>query len=387
VSASILLSWPAESVSANLKGKALPVNPGIHSVSKSLKYLISSFPSINTVAYTHLPDTIWRPLFIGTVANPQGVVADPLNGRLFVSDPDLKRIFWYQLVIESDGLLKTDGQQHVAVDGVTANWLTVDGLGDLYFTGQMIVEAPASSYRSVYRMDESKIKIGNALNPVEVYTRSNTGYPVPHSWMPSGIGVDSFNIYWGNQEKGLTNGAVCMGTRQNIGVTTGMEIDVLNQAVNEVRGVALAGQSVFYLSPKGVYGAAKGVDGAATTSASAGLIQGSPNADGWDPVSLAFDGENTMYWTETKAGIIYSFPSADTNPQPINKYIDAPLVYGVTIFAMTGENRNTVSKDYGMNTPGMLQSSAVAVESDAPLALHLSFWAVLIIVVLGALLA
>lgn len=382
MSASMLFSRPAESVTANLKAQSLPVNPGIHSVSKSLKYLISSFPTMKTVAYTHLPDTIWRPLFIGTVANPQGVVADPLNARLFVSDPDLKRIFWYQLLIESDGLLKTDGRQHVAVDGVTANWLSVDGLGDLYFTGQMIVEAPASSYRSIYRMDADKIASGNALNPVEVYSRSNSGYPNPRTWMPSGIGVDSFNIYWGNQEQGTKYGSVCLGTRQNIGVTDAMEINVVNQAMNEVRGVALAGQSVFYLGPKGVYGAAKGISGAATTDPNIGFIQGGPNGDGWDPTSIAFDGENTMYWTEAKAGIIYQLPAADTNPKPINKYIDAPLVYGVTIFAMTGENPKTTHKDYGM-----LQSSAVADESDAPLARHLSLWAVMVVAALPDLLA
>jgi len=380
----MLLSRPVESVTAKLAANGIPVNSGIHSVSKSLKYLISSFPTMKTVAYTHLPDTIWRPLFVGTVANPQGVVTDPLNARLFVSDPDLKRIFWYQLVIEADGLLKTDGQQHVAVDGVTANWLAVDGIGDLYFTGQMIVEAPASSYRSVYRMDEAKINDGNALNPVEVYTRSNTGYPVPRAWMPSGIGIDSFNIYWGNQEKGLSNGAVCMGTRQNIGVTAGAEVNVINEAINEVRGMALAGQSVFYLGPKGVYGVAKGVDGPASTNPDAGFIQGGTVSDGWDPTSIAFDGENTLYWTEAKAGIIYKLAAADTNPSPINKYVDAPLVYGVTVFAMTGENslKQSLHKDYGM-----LQSSAVAVESDAPLARHLSFWVVPIIAALSALLA
>jgi len=371
VLASILLSSSVQAITV----QGIPVNSGIHSVSKSKKYLISSFPKIKTVAYTHLPDTIWRPLFVGTVSKPEGVVADPLNSRLFVADKDLKRIFWYQLVMEADGLLKTDGHQHVAVDGVTADWLAVDGLGDLYFTGQMIVQAPASSYRSVYRMDEAKIAQGNALNPVEVYSRSNSGFPVPRVWMPSGISVDSFNIYWGNQEKGTTNGAVCSGTRQNIGVTTAPEINVVNQAINEVRGVSIAGQSVFYLGPEGVYGATKGESGTISTNGGpANLIQGGVGVDGWDPKSIAFDGENTMYWTETKAGIIYQFPAAETNKQPILKYLDAPLVSGVTIYAQTGEHKGTLNKDYGQ-----LQSSAKAVEdSGAPSRLHLSLFASLI---------
>merc|ERR1719473_1173998 len=74
----------------------VPTNSGIHSVSKSKKYLISSFPNIKTVAYTHLPDTIWRPLYIGNVENPVGVVADGLNSRLYVADQTLNKIFWYQ---------------------------------------------------------------------------------------------------------------------------------------------------------------------------------------------------------------------------------------------------------------------------------------------------
>merc|ERR1719152_654626 len=186
-----------------------PSNSGIHSVSTSLKYLISSFPTIKTVAYTHLPDTIWRPLYVGNVADPRGVAADPLHARLYVADQGQKRIFWYNLVIEDNGLLKTDGLQHVAVDGVTAYWLSVNGVGDLYFSGQVNVDPPASSYPAVYRMDETKIASGNPLNPVEVYGRANSGYPEPRVWMPSGVAVDSFNVYWGNQEKGEQNGAVC----------------------------------------------------------------------------------------------------------------------------------------------------------------------------------
>jgi len=369
-----MISWPADAT--NLKG-SIPSNGGIHSVSKSLKYLISSFPNIKTVAYTHLPDTVWRPLFIGKVSNPQGVVADPLNGRLYVADPDLNKIFWYQLIIEDDGLLKTDGFQHVAVDGVTAYWMNVDGLGDLYFSGQMLVKAPASSYRSVYRMDESKISRGDALNPAEVYSRSNTGYPTPHVWMPSGVAVDSFNIYWGNQEKGTTNGAVCSGTRRNIGVTSALEINVVSDALNEVRGMAIAGETIFYLSPQGIYGTDKTAPSPAERSPNVDRIQSAANAaDGWDPKSIAFDGEGTMYWTETKAGIIYQFPAGDTNPHPLNKYIDAPQVYGVTIYAMTGEGKKKADRSYGM-----LQSSAKAEESSS---FHSTISAILLSTVLLA---
>jgi len=387
ISATALFSWP---VCAELRGvsshstkmSAEPSNAGIHSVSKSMQYLISSFPSIKTVAYTHLPDTIWRPLYIGTVSSPKGVVADPLNARLYVADTDLGKIFWYNLLIESDGLLKTDGQQHVAVDGVNAHWLAVNGVGDLYFTGQMTVTAPSSSYDAVYRMDQEKIASGDALNPTEVYTRSNSGYPNPRVWMPSGVAVDTFNVYWGNEEQGTNNGAVCSGTRQNIGVTSALEINVLNRAVSEVRGMAIAGQAIFFISPEGIYGADKSAWSVAVTDAATGLIQSAPGSDGWDPVSIAFDGEGTMYYTETKAGIIYQFPSQDTNPHPTKKYIDAPQVYGVTVYSMTGDSKpKAMAADYGQ-----IKTSAVA-DDDQSGSFHLHRLSPLLAVLsLGALL-
>jgi hypothetical protein len=352
-----------------------------------MKYLISSFPEIKTVAYTHLPDTIWRPLFIGTVSNPMGVTADPLKGRLYVADTDLNKIFWYQLVIQEDGLLKTDGQQHVAVDSVTAYWMTVDGLGDLYFTGKMVGDAAISTvspHRSVFRMDVEKINVGDALNPKEVYTTANSGYPLPHVQDPSGIAVDSFDIYWGNSQNGTTNGAVCKGTRQNIKSfgPTNVDLDVISRSANDVRGVAMAGQSIFWLAPQGIFGADKSASSSniLTDESTFGLIQSAPGADGWDPKSIAFDGENTMYWTETKTGIIYKFPTGNTLPHPIKKYVDAPQVYGITVYAITGDTKKASDFAYGT-----LQTSAIASESNALSNVRLSLPAALVSAVMALL--
>jgi len=342
--------------------EAIPSNSAITSasVSKSQKYLISSFPNIKSVAYVHIPDTVWRPLFLGTVSNPTSVVADPLNARLFVGDTDLKKIFWYNLIIEGDGLLKTDGQQHIAVDGVEPNWMAVNGLGDLYFTGTMIVKSPETSSRSVYRMDVGKIQAGDALDPVEVYSKSNSGFPDPAVWLPSGVAVNSFNIFWGNEERGSQHGSVCSGTRQDTKALV-TQVDVLSKANNEVRGMAYTGTSVFYLTPQGVYGLTPSGNAPIDTNAATGLIQ--PMADGWNPVSIAFDDEDTLYWTETAAGIIYTLPAGDTNPSPIQKYTDAPQVYGVTIFAASGETRKQTNNEAKLY--GQPQSSAKAVESSA----------------------
>merc|ERR1719263_1612423 len=86
------------------------------------------------------------------------------------------------------------------------------------------------------------------------------------------------------------------------------------------------------------------------------MIQSKPvTGAAWDPKSIAFDGEGTLYWTETAQGVIYSIPSMDTNPHPLLKYIDAPQVYGVSILTLTGLDRRHVIK-------AELQSSAVVVD-------------------------
>merc|ERR1719440_1068455 len=127
----------------------------------------------------------------------------------------------------------TGAQQFVAVEGWTVNWMAINGIGDLYFTGHAVVTPPQSAYDSVWRQDAVKIALGNTLSPVEVYTRSNSGNPNPKVWMPSGIAVDSFYIYWGNQELGQTHGSVSKGPRQNIGKVSDTAIRPLSSSVEE----------------------------------------------------------------------------------------------------------------------------------------------------------
>lgn len=316
-----------------------PVLPGTNN-NPSKKYLISTFPQIKQVGYLHLPDTVWRPLCVGDVSDPRALAVDSVHQRVFVSDKALGKIFWYNVIVQPDGLLKTDGLQHVAVEGYTANWMSTNGVGDLYFTGvQANVTAPGEVYPAVYRMDGTKISIGDALSPVEVYSRSNTGSPNPTVWSPSGIAVDSFNIYWGNEEKGDTNGAVCKGTRQNIGKTSGITTSILSEQVKEVRGMAVTGETLFFLSPNGLFALPKTQASPVTDSVAGMIIQppnGDTNTDTWDPRSIAYDGDGTLYFTDASLGVIYSIPSGQTALYPLIKFVDAPQAFGVQIMSLTG---------------------------------------------------
>jgi len=338
------------------------------------QYLISSFPSMRTVAYTHLPDTVWRPLFIGVVENPVGIAVDPLFSRLFVADQTLNKIFSYHLVIKSDGLLETDSTQSVAVDGVAAKWMAVNGLGDLYFSGEMVGDMSDGNGQAVYRMDAAKLNTGDALYPTLVYNQANSGYPNSAIWAPSGVAVDSFNVFWANIQNGTEHGAVCTGPRQNIGVTV-TSTTVLSKAVNEVRGLAATALTLFYLTPSAVYGIPKATDGVAIEDSTVGVIQSTDVANGWDPKSIAFDGVGTMYWTDHKAGIIYKFPAGSTSTYPLTKYVDAPDAYGLAIFSLAGD-----SKEYVESVSG-IQTSAQATESGVPSALQFHPFAILVSVI------
>mmetsp|Transcript_17876 Transcript_17876/g.39211 ORF Transcript_17876/g.39211 Transcript_17876/m.39211 type:complete len:403 (-) Transcript_17876:155-1363(-) len=307
-------------------------------------YLVASFPDSMQVAYCKLPDNVWRPLVVGNVSKPTALAIDMPHSRLFVSDEPASKIYWYTLSVRPNGLLQTTGEQHVAVDKVAAHWMAVNGVGDLYFTGKALVDPPKSTYDAVFRHDASQIESGNSyINPESaVYSRDDTslgaaGGGQPAVWMPSGIAVDSFEVYWGNQELGGLHGSINKGPRKNIGVTTGA-VRSLNMATDEVRGMASTGTNIFYVTPKGVFGQEKSA-ATVVTDPAAGLIAPPPaddtNGVPFDLKSIAWDGDGTAYLTNYAAGgpsgVIYSIPAVNTLRHDLTKFVDAPGVWGIAL--------------------------------------------------------
>lgn len=311
-------------------GAGITVDQAAH----SRKFLIASFPNLKQVGYVQLPDNVWRPLVLGKVTSPKGVAVDVPNRRLYVADPPEGKIWWYELFVRANGMLGSTGEQHVAVEGYSVYWMAVNGVGDLYFTGKQIVTPPQSSYDAVFRQDAINIATKNPTRVKEIYTRSNSGNPNPKVWMPSGIAVDSFYIYWGNQELGQTHGSVSKGPRQNIGKVSDTTIRPLSTAVEEVRGIASTGTNLFYVTPQGVYGVQKS-QATPIASATEGLVAEPPVTDtnslGFDPRSVAWDGDGTMYFTEYTSGTVYSLPAENLAIHNLTKFVDAPGVYGVTV--------------------------------------------------------
>merc|ERR1719263_1195131 len=102
------------------------------------------------------------------------------------------------------------------------------------------------------------------------------------------------------------------------------------------------------------------------------MIQSKPvTGAAWDPKSIAFDGEGTLYWTETAQGVIYSIPSMDTNPHPLRKYIDAPQVYGISILTLTGLDRHHVVQAELRSTAQVVEEKSGSFRLVTPTALML----------------
>lgn len=305
---------------------------------ESKKYLLASFPSLRQVAYCRLPDVVWRPLVLGGVEEPRAIAVDTQALRLFVSDPPKHVIWWFTLAMRADGLLETVGRRSAAVEDVDVEWLAVNGVGDLLFTGRMT--AAPTHYLSIFRQSATNVAIGNSRGAVEIYSRSNTGSPDPKVWAPSGIAVDSLYVYWGNKQGGHAHGSIVKGSCTNTGVLSqDHRLKKLSTAMDEVRDITSTGTHIFYLAQDGVYGVLKST-ATPVSEPGFGLIAAAPiggdtNTPSWNPMSIAWDGENTLYFTEASTRAIYTLPSLNMMSHNMTKHCDAPSAYGVAVIGFS----------------------------------------------------
>jgi len=313
-------------------------------VSAGTEFLITSFPNLRQVAYTVLPDNVWRPLVLGDIVkSPTALAVDSQSMQLYVADPPSSIVWVFSLVISS-GFLRTVGQGRAALEGVSAHWLSLNGDGDLYFVGHKVASysanssdnktsllsgANSTSPNSIWRHDAEKLANGDTFEPVEVYSRSNTD---SKAWQVSGLAVDSFHIFWGNQVDGAVHGSLCKGSRQNIGLTAqNMHINTLDSALNEVRGVTTTGTEIFFLAPEGVYGYYKSSESEVLDPTHNLVSRPPPSNKTWSPMSIAWDGHSLLYFTDVATGTIYSLPSVGTREQNMTKFADAPYSHGVAV--------------------------------------------------------
>eukprot|EP00406_Dinophysis_acuminata_P038157 CAMPEP_0179370706 /NCGR_PEP_ID=MMETSP0797-20121207/85333_1 /TAXON_ID=47934 /ORGANISM="Dinophysis acuminata, Strain DAEP01" /LENGTH=244 /DNA_ID=CAMNT_0021086505 /DNA_START=180 /DNA_END=911 /DNA_ORIENTATION=+ len=239
-------------------------------------------------------------------------------GRLFVADPPNNVIWSYMLRRGEGRLLETVGSRSCAVEGFRASWLTVNFGGDLYFTGHD--NTSTQEYESIYRQDFAKLQLGDSLNPVEVYSRTNSGHK---AWAPSGLAADSFYLFWGNAEGGQEHGSVCRSDNHASGRTAShTDVAALNNAIPQVRGMTVTGTHIFWLSPSGIYGMSKSTP-YLVSDPDQGFVAGDPTntpaynaSQPWDPFSVSWDGDAS---------------AANVRSHGLTKFVDAPNIYDIAV--------------------------------------------------------
>jgi len=350
------------SISARAAGTNKSDTVSTDVINAGRKFLIASFPDLRQVAFTILPDNVWYPLVTGDVLTPMALAVDAQNMLLFVADPGRDLVWKFSIYVRKDGHLATYGQPMAAVEHFKAHWLSTNGVGDLYFTGHRTPQDNQSHNvsDSLWMMSSTKIAAGQTFTPSELYTTENSGAPDPKVYQISGLAIDTFHIFWGNQAGGKTNGAVCKGAPFN-GVVSqdAQNLESINKAVDEVRGMTLTGNEVFWLSPEGVYGQSKYSDNEEQDPSKGLLVPGSTANGSWNPMSLVWDGNSLLYLTNMESnsvdtGAIYTVPAFSSRSQSFSKFADAPDSYGLAILvtnkaAGAGQKATSVASRRGLS--------------------------------------
>jgi len=239
-------------------------------------------------------------------------------------------IWWYHLTVSSGGLLETVGPRRAAVENFNASWMAVSSVGDLFFAGRPVAVTPRPTYDSIFRQDAVNLATGDSFNPSEAFSRANTGAPNPKAYTPSGVAVDSFYVYWGNEENGTAHGSVVKGSSTSSGV-----LRAVHGAVDSVRGVSVTGTHVFFASPSGIYGVPKTTPTTVEDNTQGLVVAPPTDGSAWDPLALAWDGENTLFLTDAAAGVLYSLPAQNVQAHNLTKFVDSPNVHGLAIIGFS----------------------------------------------------
>lgn len=293
--------------------------PFAQAFGESQKYLIASSPSTRRVGFLKLPmdgspalgNEPMRDLVTSGLSVPQGVAVDQWRMKLYVADPDLNKLVGYDLQ-ENDGVLKVGSQFTVAPD-VETRWVTVDGVGNIFFTDE--------ANNTLYKVSSQAVD-SDALpaTPTVVYDGSTTSKVSS----PGGILTDNYFLYWVNKASGTQVGSVIRAT-QTPNVSTATPTTALAMNTMKSYGVCLAPKVLFYTDEQtNLY----------TIPRVGGTVQTVSNALA-EPRGCSFDGEGTVYVADKSYNAVYQFAAnADTfTPNtPLQKVADFQGVFGLAMY-------------------------------------------------------
>lgn len=331
--------WLAALALARAWRGALAQSPG---------FLVISAPRTSKISWVRLPEDgpspdAMRPrtLIDAGLQHPQGIAVDQKRKRLFVADPDVQKIYSYQLVVDGD-TLSTDGAQTVISSNVESRWVAVDGNGNLFFSDE-----PENKILKV-----SAEKLAQGAPSTEVVYSGNSLTQVNQ---PGGVAVDNLHVYWTNKHFGTQAGSVIRGAEYPEGGIRGSgsgaaSISVLARNAVKSYGICIALGNVYYTdSERFLYGVKKSGGEAAEVSSSLN-----------HPRGCTWDGDGTVYVAD-RAGAVYSFAGnmGTISRAEVQKAFDHEDAFGLAAVMSFGRRSS--------GAPHGLLAAAAAVAASAML--------------------
>lgn len=297
------------------------------------KYMIASFPQLQQLQYVNVPDWNWRPLVVTGLGEPKAIAVDLTNFRLFVADHTVPAILWYQLQKLPNGKLITDGHQHLAVADMTCHNMAVDGTGNLFYTGKWTPKMPQAvpPQDSIFKHTAIQIATGDTAYAPAVWDRSNTGVTTPKAWVPGGIALDAFNMYWANSDAGTKHGAIIRGGQEAPDIQPELSVTQIADNSDQVFSVCLTTTFLFYSTPEGIYGISKTKATDVCTEDSCKLI----SAVSTEATAMTWDGDGTIFVADHKQSKIFSFPSGSAELHKLEPVVDAPNIYSAAMMILS----------------------------------------------------
>lgn len=207
--------------------------------------LLISSPMERKVSYTMLKNfksvgDVVLPILDAGLVSPYGLAWDAPRSALYICDAQKilrVKLKSFRCVSQCKGVehqLKIEGNIVSLVEGVTAQWASVDKNGNLFFTDQQtksVVKMPVEVIDRIIKEEitskdlrwltepevagEEAAKAamadhGTTQKPNTVYQLYEKGVS-PNVGTPAGIVVHNSELYWTNQVGGFTQGAVVEG--------------------------------------------------------------------------------------------------------------------------------------------------------------------------------
>lgn len=261
----------------------------------------------------------------GQIAKPWGIAVDNARAALYVADTASNGIVGMRMAIreEDDGdALVLEGTPKAVFTGVSTKWVTVDSVGNLFFTDENTNQIMSISGNAL----AEALKTGTTVDKATAIYKSDS---TPNVKTPQGIAADNLMVYWGNGEGGADAGSVV--SANEVPPDDGGSVAVMNSGLDAVQGVCMSGKYLFFSTPEmSVY--AMQQKGGEMVQVTAKLQK---------PRGCSWDNDGTVFVADESGNAVFALPSNMPTLRGVNarKAVKVTGPFDVAVFSAAAQVR------------------------------------------------